>query len=149
MEKLNFRLSERGSVFVTVAIMIPILILLSGFIADIGRALAYRADLNKACMVAAEEAAKCIDMQIAMSEGRTVLGEHFEEVLVAYFESNIQQSRSLKLKTLDYEVIESMENPKFIKVFSEAAISCYFLKLIGIDTISISSSANGRVRKIK
>jgi len=144
----NSSLAQKGSVLVTMAILVPVFILLAGFITDIGRALVYRADLNKACMVAAEEAAKCIDMQIAMDQGRTVLGD-FEDVVILYFENNLERSRSLKVVSLDYEVIESAENPRFIKVYSEGDISCYFLRLIGIDTIRIRSSANGRVRKIK
>jgi len=149
LEKLNSKFTEKGSVLVTIAIILPIFILLVGFIIDIGRALTYKADLNKACMVAAEEASKCIDMQTAMNEGKTVLGEHFKDVLLTYFEGNIKKSRSLKLNYVDYEITDGVDNPKFIKVFSEAEISCYFLKVVGIEVIKIHSSANGRVRKIK
>ncbi len=149
MGPLNSKGRQSGSVLVTVAIIMPLFILMLGFIADIGRAFTYRADLNKACMAAAEEAAKCIDMQIAMDEGRTVLDAGFKEVLAAYFESNIAQSRSLQIESLDYEIIDGKENPKFIQVRSHAQVSCYFLKVVGINTIGISAYANGRVRKIK
>ncbi|MGM0366694.1 MAG: TadE/TadG family type IV pilus assembly protein [Actinomycetota bacterium] len=149
MEKLNSEFRQRGSVLVTIAVLMPVFILMIGFIIDIGRAFTYKADLNKACMIAAEEAAKCIDMQIAMDEGRTVLDEQFKDVLLQYFGNNIQKSRSLKLNSLDYEIIDSMDNPRFIRVFSEAEINCYFLKAVGIDIIRIHSSANGRIRKIK
>ncbi|MBU4292842.1 MAG: pilus assembly protein, partial [Actinobacteria bacterium] len=82
MEKLNFKklrcnrenqgsqakqgkYSKQGSpgnVLIFTAILMPLFILLIGLVTDIGRALVYKEELNKACMIAAEEACKKIDI---------------------------------------------------------------------------------------
>lgn len=56
--------SNGGSVFVLIVIIIPIFLLITGMITDIGRAFIIKEELNKACMIAAEEASKSSSQQV-------------------------------------------------------------------------------------
>jgi len=150
MKNLNFSLKvSKGSILVTVAMLMPIFILLTGFVADIGRAFLYKEEINKACMIAAEEASKCIDIEAAQTLGVNRLADNYPDIIYEYFYKNYRDADGCKINDLDYDVIESIDNPKYIEVNCEAEVSCFFLKIISIDNITIHTSANGRLRRIK
>ncbi len=128
------------------AFLMPVLMILTGMVTDLGRALAFKAELNKACMIAAEEATKQINISIAEAKGKSVLAGDYEEVIIEYFNNNISPRQSYHISGLDYDVSGGAENPKFLNVFSEACIDCFFLKIIGINEILIHSSACGRLK---
>ena len=139
----------KASVLVIFAILLPLFILLIGMIIDIGRSLVYKEELNKACMAAAEEATKDIDMSAAQNLGKNILNVSYKNIIYDFFENNYKSKDYCDVDYLDYEVIGGLENPKFIKVSCEAKIKCFFLKIVGIDNILVHSEANGRLRQIK
>jgi len=156
MKNLNFNLHikrklalNKGSVLVVVAILLPVFILLTGFIIDIGRAFLYKEEINKACMAAAEEASKCIDMEAAQTLGINRLADNFPDIIYEYFYRNYKDTTGCSINELSYNIIDSPDNPKYIEVYCEADVSCFFLKLISINNITIHTRANGRLRRIK
>lgn len=151
MEKSVFNIYKRkdGSVLITTAILLPLFMMLIGMVTDIGNALVCKAELNKACMVAAEEATKQIDMEIAQYEGLNVLGENFGQTISTFFYDNITYKPSLVVEGLNYHVIGEEENPKYIEVYCIAQVKCFFLKFIGIQNITVHSNALGRLRSLK
>ena len=86
MLKSNFNPGQnKGSVLLIVAILLPVFILLLGFVVDIGRAFLYKEEINKACMVAAEEASKCIDIEAAQEFGINKLADDYPDIIYEYF----------------------------------------------------------------
>jgi hypothetical protein len=144
-----FKGSTRASVLVIYAILLPLFILLIGMVVDIGRSLVYKEELNKACMAAAEEASKDIDMSVAQNSGKNILNDSYRNIIYDFFENNYEPKNNCDIDYLNYEVIGGLENPKFIKVSCEAKIKCFFLKIVGINYILVHSEANGRLRQIK
>jgi hypothetical protein len=142
----NFK-NTKGTVLIMMAFLMPIFMILAGMVTDLGRALAFKTELNKACMVAAEEATKQINISIAESEGKSVLARDYEEVIIEYFNNNISPKQSYHISGLGYDVSGGSENPKFLNVSSEAYIDCFFLKIIGINEILIHSAACGRLKR--
>ncbi len=140
---------QQGSVLITVAVLSLILILATGLVIDLGKAFMFKAELNKACMVAAEESIKCVDLYQAENYGKNILADDFEEVLLDFFYKNIHNKDALKIQKINYDVVEGIENPKYIKVFCTADIDCVFLKIIGINKITVNSFSNGRLRRLK
>jgi hypothetical protein len=149
MKNSNSDLNNNGSVLILIAILLPVFLLLVGFVVDIGRAFLYKEELNKACMIAAEEASKCIDMEAAQALGVNRLADNYPDIIYEYFYKNYKDSGGCKIKNLNYNVIESMDNPKYIEVSCEADVACFFLKIISINDITIHTKAHGRLRRIK
>jgi len=150
MKNLSFNSgNNKGSVLVLVAMLMPVFILLTGFVVDIGRAFLYKEEINKACMIAAEEASKCIDMEAAQNLGINRLEPDYPDIIYEYFYKNYENPAGCAIKSLDYNVIESIDNPKYIEVYCEADVKCFFLKIISIENITIHTKANGRLRRIK
>jgi len=138
-----------GSVLIMAALLMPVIILLTGMIVDIGRAFAFKAELNRACMVASEEATKQINMEIAQKQGENELKQDFDQVIIEYFNKNIYSRKSYSIDKLDYDVIGGISDPKYIRVTAQASVACFFLKLIGINNIEIHSDACGRLRDLE
>jgi len=150
MEKLNFDAKlNKGSVLVIIAVLLPVFILLLGMIVDIGRALTYKEEINKACMIAAEEATKSIDVEAAENLGINVLNENFSDIIYEYFNKNYEDRGYCSINYLNYDIFDSVDNPKYIVVSCEAKVECFFLKIIGINDILIHNKAYGRLRRIK
>ena len=149
-ERLNFKLrSNKGSTLVLVVLLLPIFILLAGMVIDIGRAFLYKEELNKACMIAAEEASKSIDLEAAQNYGINKLSDDYIDVLNEYFYRNYKDSPDISLNFMTHNIIGNIDNPKYIEVLAEANVKCFFLKIISIDSITIHTKANGRLRRIK
>jgi hypothetical protein len=150
MVRSNFNpSSNKGSVLITVAILLPVFILLAGFVVDIGRAFLYKEEINKACMIAAEEASKCIDIEAAQELGVNRLADNYPDIIYEYFYRNYNNDTGCTINYLDYNVIENIDNPRYIEVYCEADVSCFFLKIISINDITIHAKANGRLRAIR
>ncbi|MBL7060728.1 MAG: pilus assembly protein, partial [Actinobacteria bacterium] len=121
MEKLNFDAKlNKGSVLVIIAVLLPVFILLLGMIVDIGRALTYKEEINKACMIAAEEATKSVDIEAAENLGINVLNENFSDVIYEYFNKNYKDRGYCSINYLNYDIFDSIDNPKYIVVSCEA-----------------------------
>jgi len=156
LEKLNFKKLHRnrenrgsqGNVLIFTAILMPLFILLIGLVTDIGRALVYKEELNKACMIAVEEACKRIDIDYAQSSGNNILDSSFEQDLFKYFEQNYRPKQNFILNYINYDIAGGIDNPKYLKVRCEAEVKCIFLKIVGIENIKIHSQANGRLRSL-
>ena len=150
MVRLIFRLKNtRGSTLVSMIILIPVFLLIVGMIVDIGRAFVIKEELNKACMIAAEEASKCIDIGTAESSGTNNLSGEYSSTINSSFYNNYKDKSYSKINYLNHNISGGINNPRYIEVLCEAEIDCFFLKLVSIDTIKIHSKANGRLRRIK
>lgn len=150
MVKSNFDCkSNKGSILIIVALLMPLFIMLAGFVVDIGRAFVYKEEINKACMVAAEEASKCIDIEAAQEFGVNELVDDYSDIVNEYFFKNYNNDSGCNINYLTYNVMDSLDNPKYIEVYCEANVNCFFLKLISIDNIAIHTKANGRLRRLK
>ena len=150
MGKLSFNFySKKGSALVVVAILLPVFILIVGMVVDIGKAMVFKEELSKACMVAAEEASKCIDIKAAQELGVNRLASNYPDIIYEYFNKNYEIKDYTSVNYLNYSVIESVDNPKYIEVYCEAEVKCFFLKIVGINNILIHSRALGRLRRIK
>lgn len=139
---------SRGNVLIFTAILLPLFILLIGLVTDIGRALVYKEELNKACMIAAEEACKKIDIDYAQSSGSSILDSSFEQDLFKYFEQNYKPKQNFILNYINYDIAGGAGNPKYLEVRCEGQVKCIFLKIVGIENIKIHSQANGRLRSL-
>jgi len=140
--------NEKGAVLITVSFLIPVFILIAGAVIDIGGAMMAKENLYKACLIAAEECTKEIDILKAQHEGVNHLTSDFDDVIISYFYRNINESENFRITFLDYNVYESLQNPKYIEVFSRGTYSTGFLKLISIDEINVNAAAIGRLKKI-
>ena len=137
-----------GNVLIFTAVLLPLFILLIGLVTDIGRSLVYKEELNKACMIAAEEACKKIDIDYAQSSGSSILDSSFEQDLFKYFEQNYKPKQNFILNYINYDIAGGIDNPKYLEVRCEAEVKCIFLKIAGIENIKIHSQANGRLRSL-
>ena len=123
--------------------------LIAGFVIDIGRAFLYKEEINKACMIAAEEASKCIDIEAAQDLGVNKLADNYSDIVYEYFNKNYKNVADCTINILNYNVVESTDNPRYIEVYCEADVMCLFLKIVSIDNITVHTKANGRLRRIK
>ncbi len=140
--------AKNGSVLITTAILIPVLILILGAVIDIGEAMMIKENLYKACLISAEESTKAVDIEKAQFEGVNHLEEDYGSIIKYYFNENIKERDCLEINSLDYNVYESIFNPKYIEISSEAVYKTRFLKLININTINIHAEAIGRLKRI-
>lgn len=150
-EKMTIKkriLNEKGAALITVAFLIPIIILITGAVTDIGGAMMAKENLYKACLISAEESTKAIDISRAQHEGINHLTDDFEDIITSYFYSNIEEKDNFNITFLDYHVCESVENPEYIEVISRGTYSTSFLKLISIEDISVNAHAIGRLKRI-
>ncbi|HAJ94880.1 MAG TPA: hypothetical protein DCP02_01485 [Actinobacteria bacterium] len=141
--------NNRGSTLVLMIILIPVFLLIVGMIVDIGRAFVIKEELNKACMIAAEETSKCININIAESSGTNNLSGEYSNTINYYFYNNYKDKSYSRINYLDHNISGGTNNPKYIEILCEAEVDCFFLKLISIDSIKVHSKANGRLRRIK
>jgi hypothetical protein len=141
---------ETATVLITVAILMPLFILIIGMTVDIGRALVYKEEINKACMVSAEEAAKEIEFLTAQQSGFTRLDtQRAQEIAVEYFTRNYLQKPGSSINNFGCSVFEESSNPKYLQVNCQAKVDCYFLKMFGIEYIKINTAASSRLKSIK
>ena len=141
--------SQTGTVFIMLAFLMPLFMMITGMITDIGRALVFKSELNRACMIASEEASKQINMDLAESGGENILDADYGQVVVEYFTENIYLRECHRIKSLEYGVLEGISNPRYLRVNAVANIDCFFLKIIGINSIDIHSSACGRLKSLE
>jgi hypothetical protein len=148
--RFNFNFySNKGSVLIITAMMLPIFILVIGMVVDIGRAMVFKEELNKACMIAAEESSRCIDIESAQNFGINKLAGNYPDIIYEYFNKNYEKKDYASINYLNYNVIENADNPKYIEVTCEAKVECFFLKIVGINDILVHCRALGRLRRIK
>jgi hypothetical protein len=141
--------NEKAGALITSVILLPIFMLLIAFIVDIGGSMILKEELYKACLVAAEEASKSIDMEKSQANGINNLNTDYEAVIEYYFNKNFLPLGNTTLSYLNSTVINSIEDPKYILVKAESQYETFFLKIIGIEKINVHSQAQGRLRKIK
>jgi len=148
---LNYYLKkETAAVLITVAILMPLFMMITGMTIDIGRAFVYKEEINKACMVSAEEAAKEIEVLTAQQSGFTRLDiQRAQEIAAEYFDRNYLQKSGCSINDFNCSVFDDSSNPKYLQVNCQAKVDCYFLKMFGIDIIKINSAASSRLRSIK
>jgi len=150
LAKLNSRTKkENGSALVLIAILIPLFFLIAGFVIDIGRAFIIREELNKACMIAAEEASKHIEIDAAEEYGTNILSGGYGNIIQEFFYSNFPERDNFRINYLHHSISGGIDNPKYIEVNCEGEADCFFLRLISIQKIKIHSTAMGRLRRIK
>jgi hypothetical protein len=146
----NYFKKETATVLITVAILMPLFILITGMTVDIGRALVYKEEINKSCMISAEEAAKEIEVLTAQQSGFTRLDKGMaEEIAAEYFNRNYLQKPGCSIKDFNCSVFDESSNPKYLQVSCQGEVECYFLKMFGIDSIKINTAANARLKSIQ
>lgn len=146
----NYFKKETATVLITVAILMPLFMLITGMTIDIGRAFVYKEEINKSCMVSAEEAAKEIEVLTAQQSGFTQLDtQRAQEIAVEYFNRNYLQKSGCSINDFNCSVFDESSNPKYLQVNCQAKVECYFLKMFGIESIKINSAASSRLRSIK
>jgi len=149
-EYIAYRIIKRnGSVLVVFSLLMPIFLIFTGLIIDIGSAMSLKEELNKACLIAAEESSKNIDIEQAQKNGINNLKDNCGSEINRYFFNNIKLSKNFELTSLNYEIVSGFDDPRFIEVICEARFKTYFLKIFGIENINIHSNGIGRLRKIK
>ncbi|MCE5330176.1 hypothetical protein LLG07_07600 [bacterium] len=141
--------NEKAASMISSAILLPIFVMFIAFVIDIGGSMMLKEELYKACLISAEEVSKAIDLDKAQTLGLNNLNNTFEQVIDDYFQKNFKPADNVDLKNLDYEVIDDIENPKYVLVSGEAQYKTFFLKIIGIENINVHSQALGRLRRIK
>ncbi|MBN1298933.1 MAG: Tad domain-containing protein [Actinobacteria bacterium] len=139
---------ENGNVLLMSAILMPVIFMLAGMVIDIGRAFVYKEEISRACMIAAEEAAKEINIDAAQAYGSAILKNDYSNIINIYFYKNLKQNNICKIENLDFAVNDSISNPKYIRVISKASVKCFFLKMAGIENIIINSEGCGRLKKL-
>lgn len=149
MKTADILKNEKASSMILSAVLLPVFVMLIAFVIDIGGSMMLKEELYKACLISAEEASKAIDLDKAQTEGLNNLNADFEQVINDYFQKNFKPVKNASLSNLDYEVIDSIENPKYILVAGEVQYKTFFLKIIGIENINVHSQAQGRLRRIK
>jgi hypothetical protein len=150
MAKPNFNKNCRGSVLILFAFLMPLFIFMAGAAVDAGRAFVCKAEINKACMIAAEEASKEIDIDFAQMQGSVIIDtKSFNETVSKYFYSNILPKDNYNIESFEVDIMDSQNNPGYIIIKCRSRINCFFLKAAGIDSITVNSSAIGRLRRIK
>ncbi len=146
----NFFKKETATVLITVAILMPLFMLIIGMTVDIGRAFVYKEEINKACMVSAEEAAKEIEVLTAQQSGFTRLDvQRAQEIAAEYFDRNYLQKSGCSINDFNCSVFDDSSNPKYLQVNCQAKVDCYFLKMFGIESIKVNSAASSRLKSIK
>jgi hypothetical protein len=140
---------EKAGTLIFTAMLLPIFILLTAFVIDIGGSMMLKGDLYKACLISAEEASKAIDMEKSQDDGLNNLSAGYKSVADYYFSNNFLPMGNVSLNSWDCTVLNSIEDPKYILVKAESQYNTFFLKIIGIEKINVHAQAQGRLRKIK
>jgi hypothetical protein len=140
---------KKGSVLTFFALLLPVFFLMTSFVVDLGKAFVLKSELNKACLIAAEEAAKCIDLSKAQDMGINTLDSGYVTVLGEFFYNNVRQRSGMSIISLSYYVIDSTSDPRYIEVRSQAISECHFLRIFGIGHITVNAKGIGRLKKIK
>ena len=141
--------NEKAGTLVITAMLLPIFILLTAFVIDIGGSMMLKGDLYKACLISADEASKAVDMEKSQTDGLNNLSANYLSVANYYFGKNFLPMGNAGLNSLDCTVVNSIEDPKYILVSAEAQYKTFFLAIIGIEKINVHAQAQGRLRKIK
>jgi len=141
--------NEKAASIISSAVLLPIFVMMIAFAIDIGGSMMLKEELYKACLISAEEASKVIDMEKAQIFGLNNLNDDLDQVINDYFQKNFKPISNAILNNLNYEVIDSIENPGYILITGEAQYKTFFLKIIGIENINVHSKALGRLRRIK
>lgn len=136
---------ENGQVTVLIIYMFPIFILFVGWSLDIGRILAAKGELYKACDIAAHEVAKEVNNDIANSGGQTYLLPERQTSAAWWVQQNIS---GLCGGTLTGVMIsgDKSVNPRVITVEATADIPMLFIQMIGIRHTTIKCTGKGRTR---
>jgi len=140
---------ECGAVYILIILLMPVFLMITGMVIDIGRAFVIKEELNKACMITAEEASKSIDIDIAEEYGSNTLSDNYNEIISDFFYHNFPERDNCRINYLNHSISGGTDNPRYIEVSCEAEVQCYFLRLVSIDSIKVHSMANGRLRRIK
>jgi hypothetical protein len=149
MVLINNLKNERAGTLIIFAMLLPVFILLTAFVIDIGGSMMLRGELYKACLVSAEEASKAVDMEKSQIDGLNNLRADYENIADYYFNKNFLPMGNASLSGWDCMVLNSIEDPKYILVKAESQYRTFFLKIIGIEKIDVHAQAQGRLRKIK
>jgi Flp pilus assembly protein TadG len=140
---------KNGSVMTFFALLLPVFILLTGFVIDIGRAFVLKSELNKACLIAAQEASRCVDLEKAMDDGSNIIRGDYSLILREFFYKNFYQRQDFSITSLDHSIGGSRDDPRYVQVSAKANSHCFFLRMIGIEYIVVNAEGIGRLRKIK
>lgn len=142
--------SCKGSVLILCAFLMPLFLFMAGAAVDAGRAFVCKAEISKACSIAAEEASKEFSIDFAQQHGTVSLDvKAFNEAASGYFYSNILPKENYSIESFEVNIVDSASNPRYVVIRCRSRLNCFFLKAAGINSIYVNSAATGRLRRIK
>ncbi len=132
--------AEEGSVTVLIIAFLPVLLLLLGLSIDIGRILAAKTELYKACDIAARETARRIDVVEASVTGNQRRGVTTEQV-TAFVEENLNSDRGVRIESVDM-----VSTDTHVTVTCKASLPLLFSGLINRHASTITVTGMARIK---
>lgn len=140
-------LSEKGQTTIWMVMLLPVFILLLGWSVDVGRVLAAKAELYKACDVASHELAKEIDMGVAQKTGRNIFTINISSRASKLVKENIGNLSGGKLISVSAAAYPRV-NPRLVVVRARARVPLLFGQLGGLNFSEINCTSWGRIRSV-
>ncbi len=140
-------LSEEGQTTIWVVMFLPVFILLLGWSVDVGRVLAAKAELYKACDIASHELAKEIDIGIAQNTGRNIFTINISSRASELVRKNIGNLSGGKLISVSATANPQVD-PRLVVVRAKARVPLFFSQLAGFNLTEINCTGLGRIRSV-
>ncbi len=139
-EKTYLMAAETGSVTIMVVAFLPVLLLMLGLSIDVGRILASKAELYKACDIAARETARRIDVVEASATGNQKRDVAIDEVEV-FIKKNLNTARGMHV--VGVTVISTKTH---VMVTCRAEVPLLFSGLINRPMSTVTVTGMARVK---
>jgi Flp pilus assembly protein TadG len=140
-------LNEKGQTTIWMVMLLPVFILLLGWSVDVGRILAAKAELYKACDIASHELAKEIDIGIAQNTGRNIFTININSRASKLVRKNIGNLSGGKLISVSATAYPRV-NPRLVMVRAKARVPLLFSQLAGLNFSEINCTGLGRIRSV-
>lgn len=137
---------EKGQVFIWLAVALPVFLVMAGWALDMGRALVFKAELTKACDIAASEVAKQISLEEAERTGSTKMVEDLSGRINAHIGANISATYGATITKIEYSISGGPGDPRYIHVQATARIPLLFMKVLGVHEGTVHAQGWGRIR---
>jgi Flp pilus assembly protein TadG len=127
---------EDGSVLSFTAFLIPVIIALGGLLIDFGMVSAEKSQLSNAVDSAAWAALDSYDRELWDQFGLALLTEpEATQLANQYLKANMPQA----------EIIKVVVNGSSVEVEGKSMTTVYFIKLFGIESVTIKASAKAKI----
>lgn len=139
-------MQEKGQIFIWLAVALPVFLVMAGWALDMGRALVFKAELTKACDVAASEVAKRISLEEAERTGNTKIVEDLSGRINAHIGANISATYGATITKIEYSISGGPGDPRYIHVQVTARIPLLFMKVFNVQEGTVHAQGWGRIR---